>query len=200
MAPSQESPRVLKQGMHHAKGEGKKSPKEAKAADAPKASAPKYKSYGKTALAFVLLSLACFYPYRARRAGNVVGSTTTEVAKSLPENVLEVSESKPELTEAKDLVDENDQSKEDLQETCGVDACCQSLAVSVYINRCLRLIRRLAYGLRGSDAINVRVAALAVHDPSSSVYCRITRHCWTCEDAVGTESLASAKATPSTFL
>ena len=125
MAPSQESPRVLKQGMHHAKGEGKNSPKEAKAADAPKASAPKYKRFGAIALGVLFACLAGYYYLKpARQAGDVVGRTTTKVAESLPENVLEVSESKPELTETKDLVDENDQSKDELKETCGVDACC----------------------------------------------------------------------------
>tara|TARA_B100000459_G_C8414474_1_gene130362 strand:- start:18 stop:488 length:471 start_codon:yes stop_codon:yes gene_type:complete len=125
--------------MHNEKGKGKKSPKEVKAADA-----PKYKRYGTIALGVFFACLAGFYYLKpARQAGDVVGRTTTQVAESLPENVLEASESKPELTEAKDLVDENDQSKEELQETCGVDACCPSLAVSVHINRRLRLIRDL---------------------------------------------------------
>ena len=171
MAPSREPERVLKQGMHNEKGKGKKSPKEAKAADAPKARAPKYKRYGRIALGTVFACLACVYYLKpARQAGNVVGRTTCEVAKSLPENVLEASESKPELTEAKDLVDENDQSKEKLQETCGVDACCPSLAVSVHINRCLRLIRDL-----GSSAMETGLHIICSSRDGSVIS---SRHCY----------------------
>ena len=120
---------------------------------------------------------------------------------SLREGVVGVQDLAPGASSYENAQWSKELSKTELKkETDDEVACCPSLAVSVHINRCLRLIRRLAYGLRGSDAINVPVTALAVHGPSSSVYCRITRHCWTCEDAVGTESLASAKATPSTFL